>query len=172
MIDFGTSVGRRYRVGLTSVLRRCVANAALAVCLLTAGAVQAGGLAFDRFVDVCLEPLSDFRPAAVSGLAGIETPDWAGAEGMAFAGPRRHVFVVQTVDGRPACRIVAAAGAGTDLSAGFEAWSKRQLAAGTWEALGGTLESLTHEPRIEIRFAPGNETRGPMIEVRETDKEA
>ncbi|WP_300032505.1 hypothetical protein [uncultured Roseobacter sp.] len=149
-----------------------MAVGAVGIALPFAGSAEAGGAAFDRFVEVCLEPLSDFQPAAVAGLAAIETPDWAGAEGAAFAGPRRHVFVVGDGGGLPSCRIVAAAQAGTDLAARFEMWSARQLAQGTWEERDGRLESLTHEPRIAIEFFPASAARGPMIEVRETDKEA
>jgi hypothetical protein len=62
----------RYRVGNTSVLRRCAALGPFLVCLLAGGA-QAG--AWEEFQARCLDPYENLEPAVFDDLTKIDVPE-------------------------------------------------------------------------------------------------
>lgn len=167
----------RYRVGNTSVLRRCAALGPFLVCLLAGGA-QAG--AWEEFQARCLDPYENLEPAVFDDLTKIDVPE-----------PRIEVsrygahFALE--DGAVLASDPAPLGNGERLCAvhgvakpsGAKAWMAEQLAQKFYEleersdaGSFALLSNLWIEPKLNVSVQFEQSGDYVVYQIVETDLES
>ncbi len=160
-----SDLARRYHVGITSVLRRCVMT--LAICMPIAAQADA----WDEFVARCLDPYEHLSFEVVSGL-DVQPVDQMHDARQVY-GPTEEGYLL-VLDAAPSIgeRACSVEFAGVEDSQAARDWMIEQVASGRY-ALGddGWLVSQDWiEPRLMVR-AEASKAR-TYYAVVETDLES
>lgn len=162
MTELGPSVAHRFCVGITSVLRGCVAGVVLALCSLASASTAD---VWTEFQDRCLAPMESSLSPVVDGLEHTENP--TGETDLYYLAPDQSVLLIVSrgddLDFGPGCTVIRL----TDAQNGLD-----PIGAAMMGALAASERYVDIEKASSARFSvQSNDWRMPSLQVHAYPRE-